>query len=225
MHAYLFPRKFARSMPSSMMMVATAFAQVGAQEVERAGGPPDSAAALTIEPLNARLIGRRATAQLLATSRAPDSSVEDQTRAVQWVSLSPEVAQTTARGQILPRANGTATIVARLGSLEAHTTAAVRMDRPAPVSFRRDVIPAFSQADATRLPATALPQGRGVSPEPQAVISPTRISESFARPADGGSTAASATSLTQYVNRWAKCRTKGTAADARNPRAMSFFTD
>jgi Protein of unknown function (DUF1549)/Protein of unknown function (DUF1553) len=161
MHAHSVPSKFVIFM-LSMVMVATEFAQVGAQEVERAGAPPESAAALTIEPLNARLIGRRATAQLIATSRAIDSSVEDQSRAVQWASLSPEVAQTTARGQILPRANGTATIVARLGSLEAHTTVTVLgMDRPAPVSFRRDVIPAFSQAGCNTGACHGTPTGKG----------------------------------------------------------------
>ena len=161
MHAHSVPSKFVVFM-LSMVMVAAEFAQVGAQELEGAGAPSDSAAALTIEPLNARLIGRRATAQLIATSRAGDSSVEDQTRAVQWVSLSPEVAQTTARGQILPKANGTATVVARLGSLEAHTTVTVLgMDRPAPVSFRRDVIPAFSQAGCNTGACHGTPTGKG----------------------------------------------------------------
>jgi hypothetical protein len=161
MHAHSVPSKFVIFM-LSMVIVATGFAQVGAQELQGAGAPSDSAAALTIEPLNARLIGRRATAQLIATSRAGDSSVEDQTRAVQWVSLSPEVAQTTARGQVLARANGTATIVARLGSLEAHTTVTVLgMDRPATVSFRRDVIPAFSQAGCNTGACHGTPTGKG----------------------------------------------------------------
>ena len=160
MHAYSIPRKLAMVMQS--MMVAIAFAQVGPQEVEGASTPPDSAVSLTIEPSNARLIGRRTTAQLIATSRAADSSVQDETRAVQWVSLSPEVALPTARGQILPRANGTATIVARLGSLEAQTTVTViGLDRPAPVSFRRDVIPAFSQAGCNTGACHGTPTGKG----------------------------------------------------------------
>ena len=123
---------------------------------------PDGDAALSITPSQARLIGRRATAQLIASSRAADGSVQDQTRAVQWVSLSPEVAQPTARGQILPKANGTATIVARFGSLEAHTTVTVvGMDRPAAVSFRRDVIPAFSQAGCNTGACHGTPTGKG----------------------------------------------------------------
>jgi hypothetical protein len=161
MHAYSVPRKFAIFM-LSMVMVAAAFTQVGAQPVAGADGPPDGNAALSITPYNAQLIGRRATAQLIASSCAADSSVQDQTRAVQWVSLSPEVATPTTRGQILPRANGTATIVARLGSLEAHTTVTVLgMDSPAAVSFRRDVIPAFSQAGCNTGACHGTPTGKG----------------------------------------------------------------
>ena len=52
------------------------------------------------------LIGRRATAQLIASARAADGSVQDQTRAVEWVSLNPEVAQITPKGRVVPKANG-----------------------------------------------------------------------------------------------------------------------
>jgi hypothetical protein len=161
MHARPIPHSFAIVM-LSMMMAVSSSTQASAQPLERVGAQNVGDAALTIAPSNARLIGRRATAQLIASSRAADGSVEDLTRAVQWISLSPEVAQPTAKGQILPRANGTATIVARLGSLEAHTTVSVAgMDRPAAVSFRRDVIPAFSQAGCNTGACHGTPTGKG----------------------------------------------------------------
>ncbi len=118
--------------------------------------------ALTITPPQARLIGRRATAQLVATATAADRSVQDQTRSVEWVSLNPEVAAVSPKGQVVPKENGTATVVARGGSLEASTTVLVEgMDRPAPVSFRRDVIPSFSQAGCNTGACHGTPTGKG----------------------------------------------------------------
>ena len=87
---------------------------------------------------------------------------EDQTRAVEWVSLNPKIARITSKGRVLPVANGSATIVARLGSHEVRATIRVRaMDQPAPVSFRRDVIPAFSQASCNMGACHGTPTGKG----------------------------------------------------------------
>jgi hypothetical protein len=118
--------------------------------------------ALVLEPADPTLSGRRATRQVIATATYPDGSLRDLTRALEWVSLQPEIAVVTPRGQIQPRSNGTATIVARGGSLEASTSVKVEgMDRPAPVSFRRDVVPAFSQAGCNMGACHGTPTGKG----------------------------------------------------------------
>ena len=73
----------------------------------------------------------RATAQLVATERRSDGMVQDQTRSVEWVSSNPSVAVVTSNGRVIPKANGTATIVARRAGLEAGTTVKVEaMDEP-----------------------------------------------------------------------------------------------
>src|SRR5262245_1438811 len=72
-------------------------------------------AAVRIEPEGAILSGRRATRQLIVTATEPDGSVRDLTRLVEWVSLDPGVAAVSGRGQVEPKANGSATIVARGG--------------------------------------------------------------------------------------------------------------
>jgi hypothetical protein len=129
---------------------------------ERGGGKPVEAKPLTVTPGKSRLSGRRATAQLVATAKAADSSVQDRTRSVEWVSLSPEVASVSARGRITPKSNGVATIIARDGSLEASAKVTVEgMNRPAPVSFRRDVIPSFSQAGCNTGACHGTPTGKG----------------------------------------------------------------
>jgi hypothetical protein len=117
---------------------------------------------LTISPQDAHLVGRRATAQMIASTRANDGSVHDETRAVRWQSLDPTIADVTPKGRVVPRANGIATVVASIGSLLARARVAVEsMDQPSPVSFRRDVIPAFSQAGCNMGACHGTPTGKG----------------------------------------------------------------
>ncbi|MEA2630298.1 MAG: hypothetical protein QOE66_517, partial [Chloroflexota bacterium] len=119
-------------------------------------------AAVAIEPAGATVSGRRATRQLIATATDADGSVRDLTRVLEWVSLDPEVAVVSPKGRVEPRGDGVATIVARRGSVEVKTTVKVEaMDRPAPVSFRRDVIPAFSQAGCNMGACHGTPTGKG----------------------------------------------------------------
>ena len=122
-------------------------------------GTPTS---VVIGPASPPLRGRRSTRQLIATARYADSSVRDLTRLLAWTSLDPAVATVSDRGQVLPRGNGTATIVARQGSIESSVVVNVqKMDQPAPVSFRRDVIPAFSQAGCNTGACHGTPTGKG----------------------------------------------------------------
>ncbi len=88
--------------------------------------------------------------------------MRDETRSVEWISSSPSIAAVTSKGRVIPKGNGTATIVARKGSLEAGTTVKVQgMEEPARVSFRRDVIPSFSQAGCNTGACHGTPTGKG----------------------------------------------------------------
>ncbi|MCA1685083.1 MAG: DUF1549 domain-containing protein, partial [Planctomycetia bacterium] len=122
-------------------------------------GAPDR---VIVEPGDARLVGRRATRQLIVTAKDADGSVRDLTRVLDWVSLNPEVATVSARGRVVPVGNGEATVVVRGGSVEARTTVKVEgMERTAAVSFRNDVIPAFSQAGCNTGACHGTPTGKG----------------------------------------------------------------
>ena len=117
---------------------------------------------VVIGPESPPLRGRRATRQLIVTGAYADGSVRDLTRALTWTSLDPAIAAVSPRGQVVPRGNGAATIVANHGSVEVRATVQVeRMDRPASVSFRRDVIPAFSQAGCNTGACHGTPTGKG----------------------------------------------------------------
>ncbi len=121
-----------------------------------------SPAKVVIEPAGASLAGKRATAQLVASATDADGQLRDLTRALAWVSLNPEIAVVDPNGQVTPVANGTATIVARGGSVEVQTTVSVtKCEAPVPVSFRYDVIPAFSQAGCNMGACHGTPTGKG----------------------------------------------------------------
>src|SRR4051794_19552483 len=156
MHARRNPGPFGLALAVATLLIAADTAR--ADEPAPLGTP----AGIAIAPTEATLSGRRATRQLIVTATDADGSSRDLTRALEWVSLDPEVAVVTPKGRVEPRGNGTATIVARRGSVEVKTTVQVEaMDRPAPVSFRRDVIPAFSQAGCNMGACHGTPTGKG----------------------------------------------------------------
>jgi len=119
-------------------------------------------AEITVSPTSFRLMGQRATQQLIATNRAPDGSISDATRSVEWLVRDPRIASVSSKGRVTPSRNGATVVVARLGTREVEASLIVEgMDRPAPVSFRRDVIPAFSQAGCNMGACHGTPTGKG----------------------------------------------------------------
>ncbi len=129
---------------------------------DAAGAQIGAPVQVTVSPENPPLSGKRATRQLIVTGKYADGSLRDLTRLLSWTSLDPQVAVVSERGQVIPKSNGTATIVARRGSIEAMAKLKVeRMNDPAPVSFRRDVIPAFSQAGCNTGACHGTPTGKG----------------------------------------------------------------
>ncbi|MDR3619291.1 MAG: DUF1549 domain-containing protein [Paludisphaera borealis] len=104
---------------------------------------------------------RRATRQLIVTGTYPDG-VRDLTHALEWTSADPAVAVVSHTGRVVPHGNGKAVITARRGSVEVSTTVQVQgLDKPAPVSFRRDVMPVLSQAGCNTGACHGTPTGKG----------------------------------------------------------------
>src|SRR4051812_29792811 len=152
-------RRSARLLAFSLAASLAGMGAVPGGEEDPALGVPSS---VTIGPEDPPLKGRRATRQLIVTARDADGKVRDLTRALSWTSLDPAVAAVSARGQVVPKGNGTATIVARGGSIDVHARVRVEaMGHPAPVSFRRDVIPALSQAGCNTGACHGTPTGKG----------------------------------------------------------------
>lgn len=144
--------------------IVAATERIEASGVDRAGSSAESVESpLRVEIVagNAILKGRRETSQLIASGFFADGSTRDLTRALEWTSLNPDIAEVSRKGRVVPKGNGSATIVARRGKTEARTTIRVeRMELPSPVSFRRDVIPAFSQAGCNMGACHGTPTGK-----------------------------------------------------------------
>jgi hypothetical protein len=142
----------------AILLVAGAEAGAADDQAALIGSPKK----VTVEPGEAKLVGRHATRQLIASASYADGTLRDLTRALDWVSLDPDVASVSSKGQVVPKSNGVATIIARGGSIEAKATVKVEgMDRPAPISFRNDVVPSFSQAGCNMGACHGTPTGKG----------------------------------------------------------------
>ncbi|MDG3003296.1 DUF1549 domain-containing protein [Paludisphaera mucosa] len=148
----------------SLVLLAALFAAPTASSrgedaaVDLVGTP----ASVEISPASPVLAGRRANARLIVTATYPDGNVRDLTRALEWSSADPNVAVVSPTGLATPKADGTVVLTARKGSVEVSTTVKVEgMANPAPVSFRRDVVPALSQASCNMGACHGTPTGKG----------------------------------------------------------------
>ncbi len=158
--------RVSRRMTRLALAAGSALATFGMIDRATAAAPSADAigtpARVKVEPSRSTLVGHRATRQLVVTAVDADGQVRDLTRALEWVSLDPSVATVSARGQVTPKGDGTATIVARGWSVEARATVEVSaMAKAARVSFRNDVIASFSQANCNMGACHGTPTGKG----------------------------------------------------------------
>ncbi|WP_165073983.1 DUF1549 domain-containing protein [Paludisphaera rhizosphaerae] len=147
-------------------ILLTTFLAASAATTVWADDPVDaligSPTSVKIEPPDALMVGQRANARLIVTATYADGSVRDLTRALEWSSEDQNVATVSKTGLATPKANGKSVITARKGSVEVSTTVRVEgMDKPSPVSFRRDVVPALSQASCNMGACHGTPTGKG----------------------------------------------------------------
>ncbi len=106
----------------------------------RADGP------LTISPGRTVLRGQASRQQLLVTETIAGRSV-DRTGQAQFRTDAPGVVQISAAGVVTPVADGTATVTATVGPLQAQATfQVIDGQRWLPISFERDVEPVLTRA-------------------------------------------------------------------------------
>jgi len=146
----------------AVALTTAAFGPIAAvRGQERRGASSGEYAEISVAPRESKLSGHRATQQLIATGKAADGSVVDLTRSALWTSSNQQVAVVSANGRVTPVSDGTAAIIAR-NSLSASATVTVEgMKSARPVSFRREVIPALSQAGCNTGACHGTPTGKG----------------------------------------------------------------
>ena len=141
---------------ASLLPFSRAAAPIGWCADGRSDGPVDRAAAFH---------ARSAAARRLSSLRPPDPPTvrcKTRTRAVEWVSLNPEIARVTAKGRVFRRPTGRRRSSPAWAAMRSVPPSRFRaMDQPSPVSFRRDVIPAFSQASCNMGACHGTPTGKG----------------------------------------------------------------
>lgn len=126
--------------------------------------PPDEVGnpvALAIWPTAIVLEGPRSTQQVLVTGRYANGSERDLTRSCTWRLEASDIAELRPQGLLVPHRDGSTTLVARVGSVEARASVHVRnFALPQPVSFRREVMPVLSIAGCNAGSCHGIPSGR-----------------------------------------------------------------
>ena len=118
-------------LPAAILCATERTQAAGADTADPIAAIIGSPQKIAVEPGGAPLVGRRATSQLIATAFYADGSTRDLTRALEWVSLNPDIAQVSPKGQVTPKGNGEATILAKRANVEGRTTVRVeRMEAP-----------------------------------------------------------------------------------------------
>ncbi|MBY0459825.1 MAG: hypothetical protein K2V38_21110, partial [Gemmataceae bacterium] len=118
-------------------------------------------ATVEVFPAQVALNGVRDARQLVVHGKYEGGATRDLTAAVE-VKAEPEgVVEVQAGGYLRPKKNGAATVVVSAGGKEVRVAVTVEgMDKPAPVSFRRDVIAALNVGGCNMGACHGTPSGK-----------------------------------------------------------------
>ena len=128
----------------------------------RPAAPVSPVLRLEAVPAVVQLTGSSATQRLLVTAVRADGSRADVTDTAKFRSSAPKVAVVSAKGEIAPRSDGQAVVVAQWGKWQAKTSVLAKNARaPVPVSFVNDVIPTLSRLGCNSGACHGAQQGKG----------------------------------------------------------------
>ncbi|TMQ30821.1 MAG: hypothetical protein E6K70_23565, partial [Planctomycetota bacterium] len=159
-----------RSFSLTWKLSVFACALVLASSAARAAIPADPAkraavvgkpAALQVQPAALTLTGPRAMQQIVVTARYADGEVRDVTPFCDFSVEGQDAAQVTTDGFVLPRKNGSTTLVARAGGQVAKVPLTIKnFDKPQPYSFRHDMIAAMNVGGCNMGACHGTPSGK-----------------------------------------------------------------
>lgn len=143
----------------ALAVLATGFTPLRAADEEQSPAPADLKR-LELHPPKLQLQGNRGRVQLVLTGFA-EKSEHDLTRTVAMTSSNPSVA-VVENGVVLPRGNGSAEIIAKVGALEARGQIEVRdYETAIPVSFEYGALAALSKQGCNAGACHGSPSGKG----------------------------------------------------------------
>jgi len=117
-------------------------------------------AGLQLEPAQIQLSGHRATQQLLVSGQLPDDEIRDFTHQAQLTSSDEKVVR-IENSKAIPVGNGTAQITAsHEGQTAQAAVTVVGFDKPHPVSFKNEVLPALSKSGCNAGACHGSPSGK-----------------------------------------------------------------
>lgn len=117
---------------------------------------------LVVQPETIRLIGPRATRQILVTGRYSDGSERDLTNFCELRVEAPDLVEMSRGGLLRPKKPGETTLVVQAGEKTTRVPLVVAdFDKPQPVSFRHDFIAALNVAGCNAGACHGIPSGRG----------------------------------------------------------------
>jgi hypothetical protein len=123
----------------------------------RGAGPPR----LSVFPAKVQLQGARSEQQLVVTEHQSGDNLRDRTAEARLTTSNPAVAVVAPGGKILPRGNGTATVTVAAGGLQTSVAVEVRgLERPDPVAFDTQVLPALTRAGCNAGACHGTPTGK-----------------------------------------------------------------
>ncbi len=117
-----------------------------------------------VDPAEVTLIGLKDQQQLLVSGELADAAgaVQDLTQAAAYDSLTPTIAIVAPGGLIIPRGQGQATIVVKVGSYRQEIPVTVEgIGDGEKIDFRNDVIAALSRSGCNQGACHGSPQGKG----------------------------------------------------------------
>lgn len=141
-----------------LALMVTAAARAADDEAALIGQP----VSLRVQPETVRLTGPRAMQQIIITGRYSNGSERDLTPFAAITSESPDVIGISRGGLVQPRKNGQTTLIVQAAKVTARVPVTVSdMDKPQPVSFRREFIGALNTAGCNAGACHGIPSGRG----------------------------------------------------------------
>ena len=121
-----------------------------------------NAVKLIATPASISLQGTLATQRLLISTALPNGSKSDVTDSAIFSSLTPEVAQVTKEGEVSPKKDGQAIIVAKWhGSSVRIPVVVSKMKEPIVYSFANDVVPILARVGCSMGTCHGAAQGKG----------------------------------------------------------------